>query len=252
MRNTRRGDGAVAGRGPTLAGMDGTPIGRRVFLGVLGVGAAGVLWGAKAQDWLENAVAPLVAKDGTGLSAFLPIGRFRIYTVTGDLPDRSKAEYKLRVEGLVDQPYTLTYDELTALPPTRLTRDFQCVTGWRVHDVKWKGVLLSDLLDRAGVKPEGKAIRFKSFDGAYTESLTMSQARRKDVIVAYKLEGDDISAEHGGPARLYVAPMYGYKSIKWLDTIEVTAEVFPGYWQHYGYDVDAWVGRSNGRDDQAT
>ena len=66
------------------------------------------------------------------------------------------------------------------------------------------------------------------------------------------MEGGDISAEHGGPVRLYVAPMYGYKSIKWLDTIELTDRVEPGYWEHYGYDVDGWVGRSNGRDDNAT
>ncbi len=232
--------------------MDGTPVGRRVFLGVLGVGAVGILWGAKAQDWLERAVAPLVAKDGTGLSAFLPIGRFRIYTVTGELPSKSKAEYRLQVGGLVDTPYTLTYAELRALPPTKMTKDFQCVTGWRVHDVKWQGVLLSDLLDRAGVQGNAKAIRFKSFDGTYTESLTLSQARRKDVIVAYQMEGGDISDEHGGPVRLYVAPMYGYKSCKWLDAIDLTDQVEPGYWEHYGYDVDAWVGKSNGRDDNAT
>ncbi len=232
--------------------MDGTPVGRRVFLGVLGVGAVGVLWGAKAQDWLERAVAPIVAKDGTGLSAFLPIGRFRIYTVTGDLPSRKKSDYSLKVGGLVDTPYTLTYAELVALPPTKMTKDFQCVTGWRVHDVKWVGVRLSDLLDRAGVQSNAKALRFKSFDGTYTESLTLEQARRKDVIVAYQLEGGDISAEHGGPVRLYVAPMYGYKSIKWLDAIELTDQVEPGYWEHYGYDVDGWVGRSNGRDDEAT
>jgi DMSO/TMAO reductase YedYZ molybdopterin-dependent catalytic subunit len=232
--------------------MDGTPVGRRVFLGILGVGAVGVAFGAKAQDWLERTVSPLVAKDGTGISAFLPIGRFRIYTVTNELPAKSKADYRLRVEGLVDAPYVLTYDEILAMPPVHLTRDFQCVTGWRVNDVKWKGVLLRDFLDRAGVQPNGKAIRFKSFDGTYTESLTMEQARRKDVIVAYKLEGNDISRAHGGPVRLYVAPMYGYKSIKWLDVIEVTDKVYPGYWQHYGYDVDGWVGRSNGRDDPAT
>jgi DMSO/TMAO reductase YedYZ molybdopterin-dependent catalytic subunit len=232
--------------------MDGTPIGRRVFLGVLGVGAVGVLWGAKAQDWLEKTVAPIVSKDGTGLSAFLPIGRFRIYTVTGDLPSKSKAAYRLKVGGLVDTPYTLTYEELRAMPPTRLTKDFQCVTGWRVSDVKWVGVRLGDLLDRARVRPTAKAIRFKSFDGTYTESLTMSQARRQDVIVAYQMEGGDISAEHGGPVRLYVAPMYGYKSCKWLDTIEATEKVEPGYWEHYGYDVDGWVGRSNGRDDNPT
>lgn len=230
----------------------GTPVGRRVFLGLVGVGAAGILLGARIQDWLERELGPLIAKDGTGLAALLPIGRFRIYTVTGSLPSRSRADYTLRVNGLVDSPFELTYDELVAMPPTKLTRDFQCVTGWRVSDVEWKGVRLSDLLDRAGVHSNAKALRFHSFDGAYTESLTLEQARRKDVIVAYQFEGSPLSDEHGGPARLYVAPMYGYKSCKWLDRIELTKDVQEGYWEVRGYDVDGWVGRSNGRDDSAT
>ena len=227
----------------------GTPVGRRVFLGVLGLGALGVMFGAKIQDVLERSVAPLVSKDGTGLSAFLPIGRFRIYTVTDELPSKRKADYRLSVRGLVDAPFELTYDEIVALPPTHLDKDFQCVTGWRVHDVSWKGVRLGDLLDRAGVQSDATAVRFTSFDGTYTESLTLDQARRPDVIVAYQLEDEDISSEHGGPVRLYVAPMYGYKSIKWLDGIELTKRVHPGYWEELGYDVDGWIGRSNGRDD---
>jgi DMSO/TMAO reductase YedYZ molybdopterin-dependent catalytic subunit len=230
----------------------GAPVGRRVMLGLLGLGAAGVLLGAQVQNWLERVVAPIVAKDGTGLSAFLPIGRFRIYTVTGSLPSRSHADYTLRVRGLVDQEVEMSYADLLAMPPTSLDRDFQCVTGWRVSDVKWKGVRLGDVLDRAGVKPEAKALQFKSFDGAYTESLTLDQARRPDVIVAYQLEGDDISDAHGGPVRLYVAPMYGYKSCKWLDEIVLTSTVHEGYWEVRGYDTDGWVGRSNGRDDDAT
>src|SRR3954451_9594623 len=189
----------------------GTPVGRRVFLGLVGLGAAGILLGARAQDWLEREVGPLISKEGTGLAAFLPIGRFRIYTVTGSLPSRSRADYTLRVDGLVDQPFDLSYDELVAMPPTKLTRDFQCVTGWRVPDVEWKGVRLADLLDRAGVQSTATALRFHSFDGAYPESLTLEQARRKDVIVAYQFEGSPLSDEHGGPVRLYVAPMYGYK-----------------------------------------
>ena len=152
----------------------------------------------------------------------------------------------------MDNPFTLTYDELTQLPPTRLDRDFQCVTGWRVIGVKWQGVRLADLLDRAGVHPGAKALRLTSFDGTYTESLTMAQARRDDVIVAYQLEGKPISSDHGGPVRLYVAPMYGYKSVKWLDGIEVVDKVIPGYWEDRGYDVDAWVGQSNGRNDEQT
>ncbi|MGZ8764746.1 MAG: molybdopterin-dependent oxidoreductase [Acidimicrobiia bacterium] len=232
------------------AAVPGTPVGRRVFLGLVGLGALGVVFGAKVQDVLERTVGPLISKDGTGLSAFLPIGRFRIYTVTGELPSRSKADYSLSVHGLVDTPFDRTYDELLALPSTKLDKDFQCVTGWRVLDVQWKGVRLADLLDRAGVRSDATALQFTSFDGTYTESLTLEQARRPDVIVAYQLEGDDISRAHGGPVRLYVAPMYGYKSIKWLDGIELTKQVRPGYWEELGYDVDAWIGKSNGRDDE--
>jgi len=229
-----------------------TAIGRRVFLGVAAFAATGVVFGSQIQGWLERNVGPLLARDPTGLLALLPIGRFRIYSVTADLPSRSRAEYRLHVRGLVERETTLTFGELTAMPRTRLRRDFQCVTGWRVPDVEWAGVRLADLLDRAGVKPAARAVRFVSFDGAYAESLTLAQARRHDVLVAYELEGSPLSSEHGGPARLYVAPMYGYKSCKWLDTIELTAQVEPGYWEHRGYDVDGWVGRSNHRDDDAT
>ena len=61
--------------------------------------------------------------------------------------------------------------------------------------------------------------------------------------------GAPVTKSHGGPVRLYVAQMYGYKSIKWLGTIELADRVVPGYWENYGYDVDAWIGKSNGRDD---
>ncbi len=230
----------------------GTPVGRRVFLGLLGLGAVGVVAGGTAQRWLERTVAPVVARDPTGLLSMLPIGRFRIYTVTGSLPERSRADYRLAVRGLVDRPLDLDFDDLADMEPTHLTRDFQCVTGWRVPDVAWTGVRLRDLLERAGVDDRATAVRFVSFDGAYSESLTLAQARRDDVLVAYALEGAPLSSAHGGPARLYVAPMYGYKSCKWLETIELTAEVQPGYWEQRGYDIDGWVGRSNGRDDEAT
>ena len=226
--------------------MDGTPVGRRVFLGLLGVGAAGIVLGSNVQRWLEREVGPYLAKDGTGLSGLLPIGRFRIYSVAGSMPHRGHNEYRLHVSGLVDQPLTLTYRDIRAMTPTGLTRDFQCVTGWRVFSVKWKGVRLADVLDRAGVQAGAKALRFKSFDGTYTESLTLKQARRQDVLVAYELEGEELSDAHGGPVRLYIAPMYGYKSIKWLSGIEAVDKVVPGFWEVRGYDVDAWINASNG------
>ncbi len=227
-------------------------MGRRVFLGVIGLGAVGVVFGATIQGWLERTVAPIIGRDPTGLLALLPIGRFRIYTVTSELPERSRSDYRLRVSGLVDRELDLSFDDLLALPPTEVTRDFQCVTGWRVPDVDWKGVRLRELLDRAGVGADAHAVRFVSFDGAYSESLTLEQARRDDVLVAYELDHEPLSSAHGGPARLYVAPMYGYKSLKWLRGIEVTSAVVPGFWEQRGYDVNGWVGRSNGRDDDPT
>jgi DMSO/TMAO reductase YedYZ molybdopterin-dependent catalytic subunit len=121
-----------------------------------------------------------------------------------------------------------------------------------VHGVHWSGVRLGDLLDEAGVQNSARAFRFTSFDGVYSESLTLGQARRPDVIVAYQLDEKPLTTEHGGPVRLYVAPMYGYKSIKWLNGIQVVDRVEPGYWEGFGYDVDGWVGKSNGRHDDPT
>jgi DMSO/TMAO reductase YedYZ molybdopterin-dependent catalytic subunit len=234
------------------AGVAGAPIGRRVFLGLVGAGAAGIVFGARVQEWLSRAAEPILSADRTGLASLLPLEGFRLYTVTGEFPRRATTGYRLAVRGLVERPLVLSYDELRALPAVGLTRDFQCVTGWRVRDVQWRGVPLRDLLDRAGVQPGAQALRFTSFDGVYTESLTLEQARRADVIVAYEMQGKPLTSDHGGPVRLYVAPMYGYKSCKWLDGIEVVDRVIPGYWERRGYAVDGWVGRSNGRSDAPT
>src|SRR3954447_24104443 len=145
---------------------------------MMGAGVLGVLFGSKAADLLERVVAPLASRDGTGFLSLFPVGRFRIYTVTGRLHSRSDAEYRLMVNGAVDTPVTFTLDDLKAMPATRMTKDFQCVTGWRVHDVKWTGVRLAHILDQAGVKDGAWGLRLFSFDGSYTETLTLDQARR--------------------------------------------------------------------------
>ncbi len=218
---------------------------------MLGLGALGVVGGAAVQDRLSRILAPLEAADPTGLTSLIPAaGGFRIYSVVGSLPHRSDAAYRLTVDGLVERPLSLSLADLRAMPPTHLIKDFQCVTGWRVRQVPWTGVALGVVLDAAGVRPAGKALRFESFDGTYTESLTLEQARRPDVIVAYQMLGGPVSAAHGGPVRMYIAPMYGYKSTKWLSRISVVDHVEPGYWELLGYDVDGWVGKSNERQDQ--
>ena len=227
-------------------------VGRRALLGMLGLGGLGILWGAKVQERMESALRPLTVRDDTGLSSLLPAaGRFRIYTVTGSLPSRSDAEYRLAVSAPGRPTATLDLADLReGLPQTELTRDFQCVTGWRVDDVAWQGVQLRDLLDVVGVQSPARAITFHSHDGLYTESLTLDQVEQDEVMVATHLDGEVVSRDHGGPVRLLVVPMYGYKSLKWLSRIELVDEVDPGYWEERGYDIDAYVGSSNGRSDE--
>ncbi len=218
------------------------------------MGAAGIVVGSPVQTAIESAFRPLASRDGTGLTALLPTtAKFRFYSVAGFNPDIPKPDYRLIVTGQVDTDLELSYDDLVNRPNVQLTKDFQCVTGWRVPDVEWEGVKVADLLDEAGVSPEATHVRFFSYDGVYTTTLSMEQARRDDVLVATQMLGADVIREHGGPIRLFVAPMYGYKSLKWLAGFEATSQPEPpGFWEVRGYDTDAWVGQSNGRGDEPT
>ncbi|MCF2129445.1 molybdopterin-dependent oxidoreductase [Strepomyces sp. STD 3.1] len=232
---------------------NGAPVGRRVFLGTLGLGALGVVAAPTLQRGLEAFLGGAAQRDPTGLTDLLPNGGgFRYYSVTSSVPHKGAASYRLTVDGLVERPTTYSLADLRALPQTRMVRDVQCVTGWRVPGTAFEGVRLSELLEAAGVRGTAGAVRFTCFDGAYSESLTLEQARRADVLVALRMRDEDLGHAHGGPVRLYVAPMYFYKSAKWLSGIRLTENVRPGYWEERGYDVDAWVGRSNGRDDEPT
>ncbi len=203
---------------------------------MIGTAVAGVALGARVQNAVGHAI-------GTGFGGLIPGGdRFRIYSVTGAYPDIAPADYRLNVTGLVDRPLNLSLEDLVAMPSVELVRDFQCVTGWRVPQVHWAGVRLSDVLDAAGVRLPAAMLAFSSYDGLDTESLTLHQARLPDVIVAYRMLNAPITREHGGPVRLYVAPMFGYKSIKWLKEIKVVQSAPLGYWEHDGFPADAWFG----------
>lgn len=213
---------------------------------MLGLGAVGVAFGKVLNDQ----VSAVVTKAAPSLGSVLPAaGGFRIYTVTNGYPEIAPDAYRLKVTGMVDAVLSLSLDDLRDLPQVGITRDFQCVTGWRVNDVPWSGVQLKEVLALAGVEAGAQALRFTSFDGVYTESLTLDQAMRDEVLVATTMFGKPIEVKHGAPVRLYVVPMYGYKSLKWLDGIEVTRAVVPGYWEELGYDIDAYIGASNGRND---
>ncbi len=202
---------------------------------MVALGAAGIAFGSAVQSRVGAAL-------GSGLADVLPgADAFQIYSVSDTFPAIAPSAYRLRVSGLVERPATFSFADLEAMPHVRLVRTFQCVTGWRVPGVHWEGVQLSHLLDTVGVRPGAVALAFDSYDETDTESLTLEQARLPDVIVATRMLGAPITTDHGGPVRLYVAPMFGYKSLKWLSAIRVVDAVDPGYWEQYGYPVNGWL-----------
>jgi DMSO/TMAO reductase YedYZ molybdopterin-dependent catalytic subunit len=245
MSRNERGTRSTAEQdGPEL---DGKPVGRRTILGLIALAGAGVVGGKAIQDGLAKVLAPIELRDPTGLISLIPVGdSFRFYSVTGAVPTKNAQTYRLAIDGMVAHTASYTLADLQAMPQTSFVRDFQCVTGWRVPQVQWSGVRLSTLLDRAMPAAGATAVRFRSFDGTYTEGLTLEQARLDDVIIALQMLGGPITHDHGGPVRMYVAPMYGYKSTKWLSGIELTPDLQLGYWEHRGYPVDGFINPSQG------
>jgi DMSO/TMAO reductase YedYZ molybdopterin-dependent catalytic subunit len=216
--------------------------GRRTFLAVTGLGLSSLLWGKPAWRTVSGATRPLENALPAGL---VPSG-WRIYTVAATMPRFDRKTWRLRVDGLVEQPLSLTYEELLALPRAEQVSDFHCVTGWSVQDVRWAGVRFRDVLARARPRSHARVLTFVSAERPYVDTLTLEQAELADAMLAYEMDGKPLRREHGAPVRVVIPEMYGYKNVKWVERITIGAEAAPGYWEQRGYDVDAWVGRSNG------
>ena len=222
----------------------GEPIGRRAFLGLVGVGLSSLAWGGAAMDLAAQSTRLLPE----GLRGIVPFGKgWRIYAVNPPHPSFDPATWRLRVDGLVERPRTFTYAQLLALPKAEQTSDFVCVTGWSVDDVRWTGVRFADLL--AAVRPQrgATALRFVSAEEPYEDTLTLAQAGAPDAMLAYRMDGAPLERKHGAPVRVVMPRMYGYKGVKWVRRIVVTDRVSDGFWQQRGYDRDAWIADSNGR-----
>jgi len=175
-----------------------------------------------------------------GLRLLGGFGGFRINTVESPTPAFDPETYRLTIDGAVDTPLSLSFAELTALPAVTQISDFHCVEGWGVKGLRWQGVRLQTLIER--VQPRDPAfITFHSLDGVYRDSLTLQQAALPDVLIAYQMNEQPLSAEHGRPLRLVMPQMYGYKGPKWLTRIEFAAQREVGYWERRGWKVDAWL-----------
>jgi hypothetical protein len=168
-------------------------------------------------------------------------GRFRIYSVTDPMPVIKPEAWRLTVDGLVERPLALDWAGFTNLATTSQVSDFHCVTGWSVWGITWTGVLLRDLLVQAGVKPGATWVKFYSGDGIYTSAVPLEVAVGPDVLVAHQIDGAPLPGPLGGPVRLVVPNLYGWKSVKWLERIELIAQEHIGFWEERGYPNDARI-----------
>ena len=159
-------------------------------------------------------------------------------------PAQSDAPWSFTVTGEVSNPTTFSLDELRSLPQTSITIDIHCVTRWSRLDVSFTGVLLKEILDR--VAPTDKA-KFASFIARSTRrhstSLLIDEAVELGTLIALDVDGKPIETGHGGPLRNITEGKYFYKSVKWLEKLEILEKDKLGFWEaESGYHnvADPW------------
>lgn len=148
--------------------------------------------------------------------------------------------YRLIVDGLVENPLTLTYEQLLAYPQESWLMTFNCVEGWN-FTAKWTGPQINSILKDARVKPEAKIIIFHTTDvpNGYS-SLDLDYIRDNNILLALKLNDVTLPAERGFPFQIAAKSKFGYKWAKWVVRMEVSSDInFRGYWETAGYNNNA-------------
>jgi DMSO/TMAO reductase YedYZ molybdopterin-dependent catalytic subunit len=167
--------------------------------------------------------------------------RFPVMNV-GPNPGYDLATWDFHVFGHVENTVRLSWDELMELPQREVTTDIHCVTRWSKIDTAWRGVPVSELLDRVGVKAGGTHVMAYS-DGGYTTNIPLEALLDDDVLLAHTYAGEPLEDDHGAPLRLLVPKRYFWKSAKYLRKLEVMSGDRMGFWELNGYhnDADPWA-----------
>lgn len=159
-------------------------------------------------------------------------------------PGLVATNWSLRVHGLVNQSYSLTYSDLRALPSAAQDQTLECISnevgGNLMSTAHWTGVGLTDLLNRAGIQPGASELIFRCADG-YSDSVPLARAMGPRALVVYDINGAPLPRPHGFPARLLVPGLYGMKNGKWVTELELGSGGYTGYWEQQGWSRTAIV-----------
>lgn len=171
----------------------------------------------------------------------------QFYVVSKNLagdPSIDATGWKLAFTGLVEKPYTLTYDQLRSLPQVTQYHTLECISnevgGDLMSNGYFTGVSLADALNTAGVRIGATEMIFTAADG-YSDSLHLAQALDERSMIAYLLDGQPLPKPHGFPARLLIPGLYGMKNGKWLTQLSLATGPYQGYWEQRGWTREARV-----------
>jgi DMSO/TMAO reductase YedYZ molybdopterin-dependent catalytic subunit len=166
----------------------------------------------------------------------------------GDVPRVDLRTWDFRVDGLVEKPLRLAWEEFNRLPQTEIQCDMHCVTHWSRFDNRFEGVLFTEVMKLVTPKPASPPgepeARFAMVRGenGYAANLPLADLMKPTTIFAFKHDGEPLSPEHGYPVRLIVPHLYLWKSVKWVRGFELTSRDEPGFWEQNGYHIygDPW------------
>jgi len=153
--------------------------------------------------------------------------------------------WKLEVGGLVDNPFTLNWEQFLALPQAGDVSDFHCVTTWSRYDNHWRGVRFRTVAELAVPKEDAKFVLCTGYDFMpgthipYTVNVPLARAVDDDVLLVHTWEGEPLPREHGGPCRMITPKLYAWKGAKWIRKIEFLAKDKKGFWEVRGYSNSA-------------
>jgi DMSO/TMAO reductase YedYZ molybdopterin-dependent catalytic subunit len=159
----------------------------------------------------------------------------------GSVPKVDLATWDFVIDGLVESPVKLSYDDFKTMPRSTVQRDVHCVTRWSLLDSTWEGVPVAELMKKIALKPEATHVMVKAERG-FTANLALDDFLRAENMLVDTRNGEPISPEHGWPVRLFVPHLYFWKSAKWVRGLEFMKADKPGFWEQYGYHMhgDPW------------
>ena len=162
----------------------------------------------------------------------------------GGVPDVDPfhEDWTLRIFGLCDEPYNLSYQDLLDMPRVDVVCDMHCVTHWSRLNNVFTGVPIKPLIERAKPKPTARYVMCHS-EAGFTTNVPLKDFTADDCILALQWDGQDITREHGWPVRGLVPSLYLWKSAKWIRGIELRSSDAPGFWEQNGYHMhgDPWT-----------